>query len=90
MNAFTSLPAGAGSQEVLPVEAQLRALVAAVLQRTYRDLASGPRGNGHDVSAKDYRDARAFVDTGWFDTLCEFLSLDAEETRRIFLASKAS
>ncbi|MFO7245329.1 MAG: hypothetical protein FWJ62_06795 [Thermaerobacter sp.] len=72
------------------MDPQLRALVAAVLQRTYRDLASGPRGNGHDVSAKDYRDARAFVETGWFDTLCECLNLDAEETRRVFLASKAS
>lgn len=76
--------------EVLLLEPQLRALVAAMLQRTYRDLASGPRGNGHDVSAKDYRDAQAFIESGWFSTLCEFLDLDSELARKTFTASKAS
>lgn len=64
---------------------QLRALVAAVLERAYRDLAAGPRGNGHDVTAQDYWDARRFVESPWFATLCEAVDLDVEATRAAFL-----
>ena len=67
------------------MEPQLRALVAAVIERTYRDLASGPKGNGHDVSGKDYRDARAFIETRWFGNLCAYLDLDPDQIRAMLL-----
>ena len=72
------------------MEPQLRALVAAVIERTYRDLASGPKGNGHDVSGKDYRDARAFIETSWFASLCAYLDLDPDEIRQTMLSKQAS
>lgn len=72
------------------MEPQLRALVAAILERTYRDLASGPKGNGHDVSGRDYRDARAFIETGWFSSLCAYLDLEPDDVRRTLLSKAAS
>lgn len=72
------------------MEPQLRALVAAIIERTYRDLGSGPKGNGHDVSGRDFRDAKAFVETGWFGSLCAYLDLEPEDVRKTLLARQAS
>lgn len=64
---------------------RMRALVVAVLDRAYRDLTNGPEGNGHDVSASDYRDARQFISSPWFSTLCEALDINPDEARESFL-----
>lgn len=72
------------------MEPQLRALVAAIIERTYRDLASGPKGNGHDVSGRDYRDARAFIETSWFNNLCAYLDLEPDHVRKTLLQKQAS
>lgn len=72
------------------MDKELRALAAAILERTNRDLSFGPRGNGHDVSAKDYNDALAFLDTPWFSNLCAYLELDADATRELLLRKRAS
>lgn len=63
----------------------MRALVVAVLDRTYRDLSNGPNGNGHDVSGRDYKDAREFLSSSWFSTLCESLNINPDKARASFL-----